>query len=281
MTAPTQAEAILILKEALEHYESSYRINTHPDARDGDTVDDGEVARNALAVTANIEQAVPIHTIDDDAREFRTLLAEYASSTFTGFDSERLIKNIVSFIDGKIEAPIGDASGVGPIDYLDRYYVENNWPNHQVKCGTGTRILYSTKFGKWDAMLVAAELRTAFFDGRYIGQKEAALQATEPEWISVKDRLPASEQRVIYGWLNVLGNHRTSIGFYAAEKAVCADAYDNAEDHEYDEATDSYWIASGWYEDSAEGEYFYRSTDALHWMPLPAAPSPLDAKEQS
>ena len=47
---PTHQNALMEALEALNYYKDSHCISTHPDARDGDTIDDGETARKAIAV---------------------------------------------------------------------------------------------------------------------------------------------------------------------------------------------------------------------------------------
>jgi hypothetical protein len=91
-------------------------------------------------------------------------------------------------------------------------------------------------------------------------------------WVNVGDNLPESGKRVIFHWTNELGNSRTSIGFYAAPKEISADDYEEPQEYEYDEEKDCYWLSSGWYEEGAEGEYFYPQHKVTHWMPLPESP---------
>lgn len=85
--------------------------------------------------------------------------------------------------------------------------------------------------------------------------------------------LPESGKRVIFGW-DGYGKRRTSIGFYAAPKSINADDFDEPESYEYDEEKDCYWLQEGWYEDGAEGEYFYPVHNVTHWTELPEWPLP-------
>jgi hypothetical protein len=90
---------------------------------------------------------------------------------------------------------------------------------------------------------------------------------------SVKDKMPESGKRVIFGWVNSLGKRRTSIGFYAAPKSIDADDYDEPTLYEYDEEKDGYWLHEGWYEEGAEYEYFYPIDKVVtHWTDIPIWP---------
>lgn len=92
------------------------------------------------------------------------------------------------------------------------------------------------------------------------------------KWISIKEGLPESRARVIFTWQNSQIKRRTSIGFYAAHKSIDADIYEEIDDAWYDEETDRYWLPEGWYEEAAEGEYFYSISNVTHWQPLPEPP---------
>ena len=89
---------------------------------------------------------------------------------------------------------------------------------------------------------------------------------------SVADKMPESGKRVIFGWINSLGKRRTSIGFYAAHKSINADDYEEPTLYEYDEEKDGYWLQSGWYEEGADGEYFFPIENVTHWMDIPVWP---------
>ena len=89
---------------------------------------------------------------------------------------------------------------------------------------------------------------------------------------SVMDKLPESGKRVVFGWVNSHGFRRTSIGFYAAPKSINADDYEEPDAYKYDEEKDCYWLQEGWYEEGAEGEYFYQQNNVTHWDELPVWP---------
>ena len=103
-------------------------------------------------------------------------------------------------------------------------------------------------------------------------RRELQSLVDEPHWIEDSDYRPQSGKRVIFRWINELGKSRTSIGFYAAPKEISANDYEDPQEYEYDEAKDCYWLGTGWYEEGAEGEYFYPQYGVTHWMPLPAPP---------
>ena len=90
---------------------------------------------------------------------------------------------------------------------------------------------------------------------------------------AIAEKMPDSGKRIIFGWVNALGKRRTSIGFWAAPQDISADDYESAEEYEYDEIKDCYWLASGWYEEGAEGEYFYPQESPTHWVALPEWPA--------
>ena len=93
-------------------------------------------------------------------------------------------------------------------------------------------------------------------------------------WINVRDRLPASGVRVIFSWLNDYHppKRRTSTGFYASRFSIDASDFPEHEDYEYSEEKDQFFVDVGWYEEGAQGEYFYPQVGVTHWMPLPRPP---------
>ena len=59
---------------------------------------------------------------------------------------------------------------------------------------------------------------------------------------------------------------------YAAPKTL--EQADEADGGEYDEATDTYWCAEGWYENNEYDEINWMVLDPVtHWMPLPDPPT--------
>jgi hypothetical protein len=63
----------------------------------------------------------------------------------------------------------------------NRYHVSYNWPSHEVRAGTGTQIIYATKFGKLDAESVALSHLTAFHDGIQVALDYMKGQPTPPK----------------------------------------------------------------------------------------------------
>lgn len=54
--------------------------------------------------------------------------------------------------------------------FSDRYYVVKiSFFSYAVLCGTGTRILFKS-WSKYAALKIAAELSTAFYDGKFVGE---------------------------------------------------------------------------------------------------------------
>ena len=101
-------------------------------------------------------------------------------------------------------------------------------------------------------------------------------------WISVKDRLPKTEQKVIVSIKTALGNRSTTIAAHVGYHELNSESdgwslEDEIEWDEYDEENDWYWVPECWYEvnivddnpnwiiDKIDGEI-------THWMPLPEPP---------
>lgn len=99
------------------------------------------------------------------------------------------------------------------------------------------------------------------------------------EWISVKDRLPENETRVL-----ICANRKTHKGEIKQVRALAMyedgtmhtdDSGFSWEDHdfEHDNETDDYVIPEGWWEQSMYCEEFGAVDDFVtHWMPLPDVP---------
>lgn len=112
----------------------------------------------------------------------------------------------------------------------------------------------------------------------YINQ----LEARATKWISVKDRLPESGEKVIarlqsktfqsYRLTTILAH----IGEH--EKTTDDSEWRDCEcDTEYDEKNDCYWIAECWYEvnvvDDNPNWIIDSDYNVTHWMPLPTFPT--------
>ena len=98
------------------------------------------------------------------------------------------------------------------------------------------------------------------------------------DWISVKDRLPKSGEKVIarlrsktfprYRPITILahiGEHEQTTDDYDWRDCEC--------DTEYDEEKDCYWIKECWYEvnvvDDNPNWIIDSDYDVTHWMPIP------------
>lgn len=109
------------------------------------------------------------------------------------------------------------------------------------------------------------------------------LEQDAPGWISVKDRMPESGEKVIARlqsttfqsyWTTAIlahiGEHEKTTNDYDWRDCEC--------DTVYDEKNDCYWISECWYEENIvddnpnwiiDGDY-----NVTHWMPLPCPPEP-------
>lgn len=99
-------------------------------------------------------------------------------------------------------------------------------------------------------------------------------------WVSVKERLPEAERRVLIRikskrfpsyLVTTVGAH---VGYH--EKTT-EDWNDYEGDTEYDEKNDCFWISPCWYEtneveDNTNWEFGAEEYEVTHWMPLPQAP---------
>ena len=108
------------------------------------------------------------------------------------------------------------------------------------------------------------------------------LEQNAPKWISVKERMPESGEKVIAQLqARTFKNHWTTtilahIGEH--EKTTDDDDWRDCEcDTEYDEKNDCYWIAECWYEvnvvDNNPNWIIDSDYNVTHWMPIPTFPT--------
>ena len=105
------------------------------------------------------------------------------------------------------------------------------------------------------------------------------LEAQQPKWISVEERLPESGTHVLVccertGYMG----HKTQYvcdGFYAGKYKVKVGWRDEDTAAEYSEEDDEFYLEEGWYEVIKNwGDYDSVVIDdrPTHWMPLPEPP---------
>lgn len=100
------------------------------------------------------------------------------------------------------------------------------------------------------------------------------------EWISIHDRLPENEQRVLICSERKLFNDKIvqirTIGMYEDGTMHTENSRYTWEDSEFEyrEETDDYIIPKGWFEQNVYCEEFGIVDDFVtHWMPLPHFPN--------
>lgn len=129
----------------------------------------------------------------------------------------------------------------------------------------------------------AAEYHKLFYD--LLCQQE---QERKTKWISVKDRLPKTETRVlvfIHRHSNFTNKDYSIVtcGIYEDGKVNVEDSCWCCEDGDYDEETDNTYVPKGWYEfheygnTEEDGIGFigydtYLEDTVTHWMPMPEPP---------
>lgn len=77
------------------------------------------------------------------------------------------------------------------------------------------------------------------------------------EWISVEDDKPDNGARVLFTWINVLGNRRTTIGCFTRPFGICAENEDGIDELDYEGWFDwtehgTPYRKEGWYEEPHE-----------------------------
>ncbi|HBO82074.1 DUF551 domain-containing protein [Cupriavidus sp. UBA2534] len=108
----------------------------------------------------------------------------------------------------------------------------------------------------------------------------AKTPAAKPDWISVAQIMPHPGQQVLATYINRASKPRTIRARYVADKTVEANIDADDSCTEYDEATDTYYLQGGWYEQIDNwGDYSSVQVcegDITHWMPMPDSPSMRD-----
>jgi hypothetical protein len=97
------------------------------------------------------------------------------------------------------------------------------------------------------------------------------------EWISVEERLPETQRRVLVFFKNEYDRSRITCANYIAPKTVLAEDFLDSEYsdgfEEYDEEKDCYWTPEGFYESNYETDVnYFLGYKVTHWMPLPQHP---------
>ena len=94
-------------------------------------------------------------------------------------------------------------------------------------------------------------------------------------WIETKDKMPESGAPVLVFVQGVYGNKTRRLrASYAAKHTLVQSELANDDNVDYDETTDEYYCAEGWYETNEFEEVHWRiDGEVTHWMPLPEPPN--------
>lgn len=123
------------------------------------------------------------------------------------------------------------------------------------------------------------DIKNAFNDG-YV----AGVEAAQPKWISVEERLPENEETVLAVTKHSFHTHNgireittVSAVFHTDGKTFSGDSKYNFDEGDvyliYDEDNDEYIVPEGWWESTYFTEQFAAvDEEVLYWMPLPEPP---------
>lgn len=108
-------------------------------------------------------------------------------------------------------------------------------------------------------------------------------QLSPPQPVSVIDRLPKPETKVLAHYFNDLGNGRTICAIWVPAKTRC-DSTGDDDFTEYDEDEDKFYWPEGWYEAIENWDDFgwvkVNEGEVMYWQPLPQWPTlPLPSGE--
>lgn len=118
---------------------------------------------------------------------------------------------------------------------------------------------------------------------RYTRAAELLEQLSPPQPVSVIDRLPKPETKVLAHYFNDLGNGRTICAIWVPAKTRC-DSTGDDDFTEYDEDEDKFYWPEGWYEAIENWDDFgwvkVNEGEVMYWQPLPQWPTlPLPSGE--
>lgn len=130
---------------------------------------------------------------------------------------------------------------------------------------------------------IEAAVISGSIDDVQCGALKMAINAlkNQPNWISVKDRMPECEKPVLVAVKNYRGNIFITKGMHEDGKMIPANSIWSWDEWDefcvYDEEIDEYYIPEGWFECN---EFIEQcgviDQKVTHWMPLPEPPKEED-----
>lgn len=115
----------------------------------------------------------------------------------------------------------------------------------------------------------------------YITKRDVEEAPTVDRWISVKDKLPKTQEIVLIAIKTSYdGRYYITTGAHCNDHEITTEDYgwqDYEGDTEYDEDKDCFWVKGGWWEtnyveDNTNWEIDPADGIVTHWMPLPEPP---------
>ena len=151
-----------------------------------------------------------------------------------------------------------------------------SWTDHMRAALTEQAETHALELRAYEATVANFEQRIKDLQLEMLANGEA--QSVPEGWIAVSERLPEPGKVVMAYYKNYVGDDRIICAFHAPKHTLEVACHDDESCFDYDEATDTDYMAEGWLEKINNwGEYtsiYVFEGGVTHWMPLPAAPAP-------